>query len=77
MTLTMQNKNFKSAMKNVWRFVQIILGCLVAALGFNLFLIPGHLLTGGISGVSLIVYYITALPVGTQNLVYNLPILFI
>ncbi|ORT99302.1 hypothetical protein D081_2031 [Anaerovibrio sp. JC8] len=59
------------------RLFQILLGCLVAALGFNLFLIPGHLLTGGISGVSLIVYYITALPVGIQNLVYNLPILFL
>ncbi|WP_085024130.1 YitT family protein [Anaerovibrio sp. JC8] len=64
-------------MKNVVRLFQILLGCLVAALGFNLFLIPGHLLTGGISGVSLIVYYITALPVGIQNLVYNLPILFL
>ena len=46
-------------------------------LGFNLFLIPAHLLTGGISGVALIIYYLTDLPVGLQNLVYNLPILYL
>lgn len=38
--------------KHVMRYFQITLGCLLVCLGFNLFLIPAHLLTGGISGVA-------------------------
>ena len=59
------------------RYLQITIGCLLVCLGFNLFLIPAHLLTGGISGAALIIYYLTDLPVGMQNLVYNLPILYL
>ena len=63
--------------KHAMRYLQITIGCLLVCLGFNLFLIPAHLLTGGISGVALIIYYLTDLPVGMQNLVYNLPILYL
>ena len=54
--------------KHAMRYFQITLGCLLVCLGFNLFLIPAHLLTGGISGVALIIYYLIGLPVGMQNL---------
>lgn len=63
--------------KHMGRYIQIILGCFIVCLGFNLFIIPAHLLTGGISGIALIVYYLTGLPVGAQNLLYNLPILYL
>ena len=57
--------------KHAMRYFQITLGCLLVCLGFNLFLIPAHLLTGGISGVALIIYYLIGLPVGMQNLVHK------
>ena len=63
--------------KHAGRYIQIVLGCLMVCLGFNLFIIPAHLLTGGLSGIALIVYYLTGLPVGMQNLAYNLPILYL
>ena len=63
--------------KQVARYTQITLGALIVCLGFNLFIIPAHLLTGGLSGVALIIYYLTGLPVGMQNIVYNLPILYL
>lgn len=63
--------------KHAVRYIQIALGCLTVCLGFNLFIIPAHLLTGGISGIALIIYYLTGLPVGMQNLAYNLPILYL
>lgn len=49
----------KSAFRVFLRIFLILLGCFIAAMGFNLFLIPAHLLTGGISGISMIVYYLT------------------
>ena len=63
--------------KHALRYIQVTLGCFITCMGFNLFLIPAHLLTGGISGIALIIYYLTGLPVGMQNLVYNLPILYV
>ncbi len=63
--------------KQTIRYLQITLGALIVCLGFNLFIIPAHLLTGGISGIALIIYYLTGLPVGMQNIVYNLPILYL
>lgn len=63
--------------KQCMRYFQIFLGCFIVCMGFNLFLIQAHLLTGGLSGVALIVYYLIGLPVGMQNLVYNLPIIYV
>lgn len=66
--------NFK---KHAMRYAQITLGCFIICMGFNLFIIPAHLLTGGISGIALIIYYLTGMPVGAQNLAYNLPIIYL
>ena len=53
--------------RHVIRYAQIVLGCLITALGFNLFLLPAHLLTGGLSGVAIIIYYLTGLPSSTTS----------
>lgn len=60
----------------VWRALGILLGCLVSSSSINLFLIPNHLLSGGLAGIGIIVYFLTGLPVGAQILVYNLPLFF-
>ncbi len=63
--------------KQARRYFMIALGCLLGSIGFNLFLIPSHLLSGGLSGIAIILYYMTDWPVGVQLLVYNLPILYL
>ncbi len=63
--------------KQCMRYFQIFLGCFIVCMGFNLFLIQAHLLTGGLSGVALIIYYLMGIPVGMQNIVYNLPIIYL
>lgn len=64
------------ARRQFLRYAQIIAGCALTCVGFDLFLIPAHLLTGGISGIAFILYYVTGVPAGLQNLIYNIPILF-
>lgn len=59
------------------RYTMIFLGCLFCSWGYDLFLIPAHLMAGGLSGVAIIVYYLIGWPIGLQLLVYNLPILFL
>ena len=66
-----------SVARHIVRYAQIVLGAFLTSLGYNLFLIPAHLLTGGISGIAIVIYYLTGLPVGAQNFVYNLPILYL
>ena len=66
-----------SVARHIVRYAQIVLGALLTSLGYNLFLIPAHLLTGGISGIAIVIYYLTGLPIGAQNFVYNLPILYL
>lgn len=57
------------------RYAGITIGCLIASCSINLFLVPSHLLTGGATGIAMIVYYLTHLPIGAQTFAYNLPLL--
>lgn len=50
-------------------------GAFLVALGFNLFLIPHQLLAGGISGISMMIGYITGGNIATLFFVLNLPVL--
>ena len=68
------SRNFKNHLK---RYLLIVLGCLIGSLGFNTFLIPGHLMAGGLSGIAIVLYYLMGWPIGLQLIVYNLPILYL
>ncbi len=61
--------------RHLFRAVGILLGCLISSSSINLFLIPNHLLSGGLTGIGIIIYFLTGLPVGAQILVYNIPLL--
>ena len=56
-------------------YAGITLGCLVASCSINLFLVPSHLLTGGVTGIAIIFYYLAGLPIGVQSLLYNIPLM--
>jgi uncharacterized membrane-anchored protein YitT (DUF2179 family) len=77
----MKNKfNFFSAIKsrNTLRdLVFIFLGALVQALAMRLFLIPGLMVSGGISGAAQIINYFTRWPIGIMVLVGNIPLFLI
>ena len=60
---------------NPLRYVGILLGCLVAASSINLFVVPSSLLTGGVTGIAIIFYFLAGLPIGLQTLAYNVPLL--
>jgi uncharacterized membrane-anchored protein YitT (DUF2179 family) len=53
----------------------IAFGALLIATGFNMFLIPHQLLSGGVSGISMIVGYFLHWNIGLVYFVFNLPIL--
>lgn len=53
----------------------IIIGSILLAIGFKLFIIPHQLLSGGASGVAMLIGYALSLPVEVLYFVINLPIL--
>ena len=54
--------------------LQVVLGCVIIGLAYSLFLIPQHLVPGGISGLAIIINYFMKLPVGATIIVLNIPI---
>ena len=60
---------------NPLKYLGIMAGCLIAACSINLFVVPSSLLTGGVTGIAIIFYFLTGLPIGAQTLAYNVPLL--
>ena len=60
---------------NPLKYLGIMVGCLIAAGSINLFVVPSNLLTGGVTGIAIIFYFLAGLPIGIQTLAYNVPLL--
>jgi len=59
----------------VFRLVLMTISSVLLAFGFNMLLIPLQLLSGGISGVAMVIGYITKSNIGWLYLILNLPVL--
>lgn len=65
------------ARNTLLNWIQISIGTAIMAIGIELFLVPNQLSTGGFSGLSTIIYYITGISVGTVMLILNVPIFIV
>ena len=63
--------------KIIIEFLGTIVGSAVMAFGVSSFLLPNQLSTGGISGISTILYYLCNYPVGLTMLLINVPLFVI
>lgn len=55
-------------------WVKIVLGSALYAAGFQFFLYPNSITTGGVTGIAMIINYLTGLPVGVMTIVINIPL---
>ncbi|MCL1697674.1 YitT family protein [Lysinibacillus sp. Bpr_S20] len=55
----------------------VALGAVIMALGLELFLVPNHIMDGGIVGVSIITSHLLNLPLGIFIFILNLPFIFL
>ena len=53
---------------HIYRYTMVVIGCLITASAINLFYIPNMLLSGGITGLGFLIYYLTGLPIGMMNM---------
>lgn len=73
-----QNGSASSVKEKMWPMVSdylfILVGSLVQALAMRLFLIPGKLVSGGISGAAQLINHYTAWPIGLMVIIGNIPL---
>ena len=60
----------------IYQYLSVGVGCLLSAVAINSFLVPHHLLSGGVSGIAIILYYLFKFPIGVQILVMNVPLFY-
>lgn len=56
------------------QMLKIVLGALLYAIGFRFFLYPNDVVSGGVTGVAMIINHLTAIPVGMMVLIINVPL---
>lgn len=61
----------------VREYAGVLLGTAVVAAAFQMFLVPNQIAAGGISGLGIILFYLSRIPVGLTILLLNLPLFVI
>lgn len=56
---------------------QILLGSLLGAIAYPLFLVPNHIAPGGLTGIATILNYLFHWPVGMTSLLLNIPLFLV
>lgn len=69
LTITYFQKNFP-------RYATIALGASLLGISINTFLLPHHMLSGGISGIAMILHFMFNLPIGGLVALLNVPIFY-
>jgi len=59
------------------KFIFITAGAVLMAVALEVFLVPNEIIDGGITGISIVLSKITALPLGIFLFIINLPFLFL
>ena len=58
-------------------YIQIVLGSVIGAAAYPMFLVPNNIAPGGLTGVATILNYLFQLPVGIVSLALNIPLFLI
>lgn len=66
-----QNKKTKKNL--IKRLVTVPIGAFIVAVGLEIFLIPNHIIDGGITGISIMLSVVLGVPIGIFLILLNLP----
>lgn len=68
------DKIYDGKYKYILMIFMIILGSAISGVAFNLFIIPNMFLSGGISGIALILNYLFSINTGLMIFIFNIPV---
>ena len=63
--------------KQLMRYLTITFGICISSVALNAFFLPHHLLSGGITGLSMILFYLFGWQVSFTNIIFNIPLFFL
>lgn len=66
----------KKVVRHIIKYFLIFIGTILAAAGLEFFIIPNRMIDGGIVGISIMLSYLTKIPLGVLTFAFNLPFLF-
>lgn len=58
-------------------YSQILIGCIIGAAAYPMFLVPNNIAPGGLTGVATVLNYLFQWPVGTVSLAMNIPLFLV
>lgn len=61
----------------VFDYALVVLGSALVGIGTNLFFVPNKVVSGGVTGVAIIIHYLLDTPVGLVALGFNIPLLWL
>jgi len=65
----------RKALKIIKKYSLLFIGAVIASVGLEIFLIPNQVIDGGVVGISIILGYLTNLPIGLFIFFLNVPFL--
>lgn len=69
--------NFKITKYVLVDFLIIFIGCFIASIGVNLFLVNAKLLSSGVTGIALMIQYSLNIPSGVSIFLINIPLFYL
>ena len=58
-------------------YLQMLLGTVIYTIGYTVFLLPYKIVSGGVSGISTLLFYMTGFPAGNTYLIINIGLLLL
>jgi len=58
-------------------YLQMLLGTVIYTIGYTVFLLPYKIVSGGVSGISTLLFYMTGFPAGNTYLIINIALLLL
>ncbi len=69
--------NQNAVLHGIIRYLIIVVGSIVYAVGFQFFMYPNSIVSGGVVGIAMIINYFSHLPVGVLTIILNLPLFIV
>jgi uncharacterized membrane-anchored protein YitT (DUF2179 family) len=64
----------KKVLDAAGRLLKIVIGSVIYAVGFQYFTYPNDIVAGGVTGIAMIINYLSGLPLGVLIIVINIPL---
>ena len=74
---TISSLTQNEAFKRVIKYFMIVVGSAIYAVGFQFFMYPNNIVSGGVTGISMIINHFTGFPVGMMSIIMNVPLFLI